>query len=126
MPEPRISSQPDCPQTRQPAPAQAKQRTSTSAEGSVNGKNDGRKRIAAPGPNISRAKSSSVPLRSPMEILASTARPSTWWNIGECVLSESRRYVLPGQMMRTGGGWAFMARICTGEVWVRSSVSADR
>ena len=93
----------------------------------MNGKNEGRKRMVERGPNISRAKSSSVALRSAMVMCRSTASPSTWWNIGEWVESaRSRRYTLPGMMMRTGGRWAFMARICTGEVWVRSSVSGDR
>ena len=64
MPEPRISSHPVALQMRQPAPLQPKQRTSTSAEGSVNGKKDGRKRIRLSAPNSSRANSSSVPLRS--------------------------------------------------------------
>ena len=52
MPEPRISSQPDCLQKRQPSPPHLKHSTSTSAEGSVNGKNDGRKRSRERGPNI--------------------------------------------------------------------------
>ncbi len=33
-----------------------------------------------------------------------TTSPSTCWNIGECVMSPSRRNTLPGQMMRTSGG----------------------
>ena len=91
MPEPRISSQPPCLQSRQPSPWQTKHSTSTSAEGSVNGKNEGRKRIRERGPNISRANSSSVPLRSAIVIARSTASPSTWWNIGECVMSTTSR-----------------------------------
>ena len=43
----------------------------------------------------SRANSSSVPLRSAMDTSRSTARPSTWWNIGEWVMSASRRYTRP-------------------------------
>ena len=58
MPEPRISSQPPCLQKRQPSPPHLKQSTSTSAEGSVNGKNDGRKRRRERAPNICSAKSS--------------------------------------------------------------------
>src|SRR5690349_22833954 len=38
-------------------------RRSTSAEGSVNGKYDGRKRVSIPAPNIDAAKWSSEPLR---------------------------------------------------------------
>src|SRR2546422_804046 len=91
MPEPRISSQPPCLQSRQPWPWQTKQSMSTSAEGSVNGKNDGRKRIRDSGPNISRANSPSVPLRSAIVTLRSTASPSTWWNIGECDASATSR-----------------------------------
>ena len=45
MPQPAISSQPVCLQTRQPAPPQNTQHMSTSADGSVNGKYDGRSRI---------------------------------------------------------------------------------
>ena len=36
-----------------------------------------------------------------------TTSPSTCWNIGTCVTSLSRRNTLPGQMMRTSGGWSF-------------------
>ena len=32
-------------------------------------------------------------------MFSSTASPSTWWNIGVCVASESRRYILPGITM---------------------------
>ena len=42
MPAPNISIQPVPLQTRQPAPLQAEQDTSTSTDGSVNGKKDGR------------------------------------------------------------------------------------
>ena len=45
MPQPEISSQPVCLQMRQPAPSQNTQDMSTSADGSVNGKYDGRSRI---------------------------------------------------------------------------------
>ena len=45
MPQPEISSQPVCLQMRQPAPSQNTQLMSTSADGSVNGKYDGRSRI---------------------------------------------------------------------------------
>ncbi len=50
-----------------------------------------------------------------------TTMPSTWWNIGVCVMSESQRYTRPGAMIASGGSCARMARICTGEVCVRSS-----
>ena len=125
MPEPRISSQPSL-HTRQPTPPHRKQTTSASAEGSVNGKNEGRNRSRERGPNICCANSSSVALRSAMVTCRSTASPSTWWNMGECVMSASRRYTVPGKMKRTGGRRAFMVLICTGEVWVLSSVSGDR
>ena len=42
-------------------------------------------------PMQARAKASSVPLRSASVMSSSTARPSTWWNIGVCVASLSRR-----------------------------------
>ena len=44
-PQPSTSSQPVCLQTRQPAPLQNTHSMSTSADGSVNGKYDGRKRM---------------------------------------------------------------------------------
>src|SRR5438132_1082083 len=110
MPEPRISSHPPCLQSRQPAPSQTKQSTSTSAEGSVNGKNDGRKRIRDAGPNIWRANSASVPLRSPIVMARSTASPSTWWNIGECdMTATSRRRPCRG---RTSAAAAAASRFC--------------
>ena len=54
---------------------------------------------------------------------SSTSRPSTWWNIGVCVASESMRYTRPGAMTASGrrSRAARSARICTGEVCVRSS-----
>ena len=52
---------------------------------------------------------------------SSTTRPSTWWNIGVCVASESRRYTLPRQSTETGGRCCSMTRTCTGEVCVRRS-----
>ena len=81
----------DCVHARHPPPPHRKQSTSTSAEGSVNGKNDGRNRILERGPNISCAKRLSVPLRSAIVTSRSTARPSTCWNIGECVRSATSR-----------------------------------
>ncbi|CRM76575.1 hypothetical protein [Pseudomonas sp. 22 E 5] len=65
-----------------------------------------------------------VPLRSAKLMSRSTSRPSTWWNIGEWVISESLRYTRPGQTMRIGGLFASMVRTCTGEVWVRNSMFA--
>ena len=50
MPAPKISIQPAPLHTRQPLPPQAEQDTSTSTLGSVNGKNDGRKRTFVSGP----------------------------------------------------------------------------
>ena len=68
-------------------PAHSTQLMSTSADGSVNGKYDGRSRILR-----SRSKNAS---RNPCSIAfmlanvtpSATTRPSTWWNIGECVTS---------------------------------------
>ena len=48
-----------------------------------------------------------VPLRSASVIPGPTTSPSTCWNIGEWVMSSSRRKTFPGQMMRTSGGCGF-------------------
>ena len=90
-----ISSQPECLQERQPLPPQSSQLTSTSMLGSVNGKKCGRTRMSRSPPKNSRVKCATVPLRSARVMPSSTTRPSTWWNIGVCVASESRRYTLP-------------------------------
>ena len=89
MPAPSTSIQPVPLHIRQPSPWQFAQVRSTSADGSVNGKNDGRKRVRMPSPYIWRANSSSVPFRSPMVMFSSMTRPSIWWNTGECVASAS-------------------------------------
>jgi hypothetical protein len=53
---------------------------------------------------------------------SSTARPSIWWNTGLCVASSvSVRKHLPGLTTYSGSGLVSMARICTGEVCVRST-----
>ena len=62
MPQPRISIQPVPEQTSQPVPLQVWQVTSTSAEGSVNGKKLGRRRISTSGENSRRRKASERPL----------------------------------------------------------------
>ena len=64
------------------------------------------------------------PLRSASVMSSSTASPSIWWNWGVCVASESGRYTRPGITTYSGGGWASIARICIGEVCVRSTVSS--
>ena len=48
-------------------------------------------------------------------------QPLDLMKIGECVASWSQRKVRPGTMMRIGGCCASIVRICTGEVWVRST-----
>ncbi len=59
-------------------------------------------------------------------IPSATARPSIWWNIGRWVASiVSRRKALPGTATKIGGPWASIARICIGEVWVRSITSSS-
>ena len=45
MPQPPSSIHPICEQTRQPAPSQKMQLIASSADGSVNGKKSGRKRV---------------------------------------------------------------------------------
>ncbi len=73
-------------------------RRSSSALGSVNGKNAGRQRVSTASPNMARAKWSSVPLRWAMVRPSSMAMPSSWWNTGVCVASSSSvRKTLPGQ-----------------------------
>ncbi|MOA60556.1 hypothetical protein D3C78_1854630 [compost metagenome] len=77
--------------TRQPLPEHITHCMSTSADGSVKGKNDGRKRTPSGFSKNTRRNSSMVPLRSAKLMFSSTSRPSTWWNIGEWVISESQR-----------------------------------
>ena len=92
---------PQPPHSIQPAPPFfCGNHRSISALGSVNGKNDGRRRVRASGPKIACAKWSSVPLRLAIVRPLSTARPSTWWNTGVCVASSSSvRNTLPGHAM---------------------------
>ncbi len=53
---------------------------------------------------------------------SSTASSSIWWNTGLCVASSvSVRKHLPGLPTYSGSGRVSMARICTGEVCVRST-----
>ena len=56
MPQPPSSIQPDPEQVRQPAPPQIGQVTSNSADGSVNGKYDGRSRECMSGPKKARGE----------------------------------------------------------------------
>src|SRR6185437_3404722 len=122
MPQPSNSIQPECLHLRQPLPPQKMQLICTSALGSVNGKNEGKNRVLTDEPNSAFIAWSSVPFRSLKVTLASTQSPSTWWKIGECVASAaSLRCTLPGMTIRTGGGCCSIVRICTGDVWVRSS-----
>src|SRR5437763_5088336 len=117
MPEPPSSIHPLCLQMRHALPPQNGHDRYTSALGAVNGKNDGWKRVFTDEPNSALHMWSSVPFRSLNVMLVSTARHSSWWNIGECVASAaSRRCTFPGQTMRSGGGDCIMARICTGDV----------
>src|SRR5256885_7358754 len=78
MPEPRISIQPVCLQVAQPPPVppQIWHCTSISADGSVNGKNDGRNRTRVSAVKKRRAKEARVALKSTKLIPSSTARPS--------------------------------------------------
>src|SRR4029079_11756944 len=73
MPQPRISIQPVCEQVGQPPPPQAAQVTSTSAEGSVKGKNEGRSRTSVVGEKSRLQNASSVPFRWPKVIPSATA-----------------------------------------------------
>ena len=111
----------------QPLPLQIWHCTSTSADGSVNGKNDGRNRAT-----VSRAKNrlrkKSIPaLKSTKVTPSSTTRPSICSKTGECEASNvSRRYTCPGTTMRMGGGYCSMMCACMGDVCVRSSRRGPR
>ena len=103
-PQPPHSIQPSPRQVRQcstvvdRAAAHEAAQVDLGADGSVNGKYDGRNRVVIPSPNSAAAKWSSVPLRCAMVMPSSTTRPSTWWNIGLCVASYSSvRKTRPGQ-----------------------------
>src|SRR5207302_5773080 len=105
MPEPRISIQPVCLQVAHPAPLQIWHCTSISADGSVNGKNDGRNRTRVSAVKKRRAKVARVALKSTKLSPSSTARPSICSNTGEWDASNgSRRYTWPGMTTRMGGG----------------------
>ena len=65
MPQPPSSSQPDLEQVRQPEPSQIGQVMSNSADGSVNGKYDGRSREWIARPKYAVVNASIVPARSP-------------------------------------------------------------
>src|SRR5690606_10483971 len=81
---------PQPPHSIQPAPPFfCGNHRSISADGSVNGKNAGRRRVRASGPNMARANASSVPTRLAMVSPLSTAMPSTWWKTGVCVWSSA-------------------------------------
>ena len=65
---------------------------SISADGSVNGKNEGLKRScrSSLSKNV-RQKSVNTAFRSLKLTFSPIHRPSHWWNIGECVASLSTR-----------------------------------
>src|SRR6201993_657796 len=123
IPHPSTSIHPVCLHGRHgstprfPLPPQIKQVTYSSALGSVNGKNEGRKCVFTLDPNRAFMAGSRVPLRSPNVMLLSTASPSVWLNIGEWLASGgSLRCTVPGITMRIGGGIFSIVRICTGDV----------
>src|ERR1700676_5714675 len=91
MPQPAISSQPVCLQTRQPSPRHSTQLMSTSAEGSVNGKYDGRSRIDSCCSKNPSMKRCSVDLRFAKLTFWSTYSPSTWGNLGGGLPPETPR-----------------------------------
>src|SRR6266699_3341724 len=74
-----------------PVPPQKGQETSNSTLGSVNGKYLGRKRVFTLGPKNCFTKYSMVPVKSQKVMSESTASPSTWWNMKECVASGLSR-----------------------------------
>ena len=72
---------------------------SNSADGSVNGKYDGRKRDEKPGPKNASVNAWMQPARWANVMPLSTTSPSSWWNTGMCVASGvSRRNTRPGAM----------------------------
>ena len=96
MPQPPHSIQPSDEQTRHgsppgsaEAPRHSKHCRSSSAEGSVKGKYDGRSRVRIPSPNIASAKWSRAPRRCAMVMPSSTTSPSTWLKTGEWVASRA-------------------------------------
>ena len=91
MPQPRISIQPVPLHAGQPLPWQSWHSTSISADGSVNGKKHGRKRVCVVGAKKRCAKWISVALRSTKEIPSSTASPSICANTGACDASKGSR-----------------------------------
>ena len=91
MPAPPSSTQPVFEHTPQPAPSQNTHVIANSTDGSVNGKNDGRKRALTFGPNSAWMNASMVPSRSPSVMPSSTASPSIWWNTGEWRASSVSR-----------------------------------
>jgi hypothetical protein len=62
-------------QALQPLPPQMRHETSTSADGSVKGKKEGRKRVRVSAPKKRRANSAMVALKSTKVIPSSTASP---------------------------------------------------
>src|SRR6266550_3877029 len=91
MPEPRISIQPVCLQAAQPEPPQIWHCTSISADGSVNGKYDGRNRTLVVGEKMRRTNVASVALKSTNVMPSSTTRPSICSNTGEWEASNGSR-----------------------------------
>ena len=96
---------------------------SNSADGSVNGKYDGRRRLVNSEPKYALVNASIVPARSPNVMPRSTTSPSIWWNTGMCVASAvSRRKTRPGHdRVDRRRPVVSITRICTGDVCVRST-----
>jgi len=78
-------------QAGQPVPWHSWHSTSTSADGSVNGKNDGRKRTFTPAAKKRRAKKVIAALRSTKLMPSSTHSPSICVNTGACEASNGSR-----------------------------------
>ncbi len=85
-----------------PCPSQNTQDMSTSADGSVKGKYEGRRRIARSCSKNACRKPCSTAFMLAKLTSSPTTSPSSWWNIGECVMSESLRYTRPGAMTASG------------------------
>ncbi len=103
------------------SPPERLQPTSTSIEGSVKGKKDGRNRVLTSSTSKKACQEFlQDPLQVPEVAVAVDDEPFTDGTIGVWVASESQRLGPPGMdhADRRASGFPWV-RICTGEVWVR-------
>ena len=127
IPPPSSSiDQPVFPQDGQPSPLHLGQVTSTSRDGSVNGKWWGRYLRFISSPNISLINVSKVDFRFAIDTFSSTTKHSNWWNIGEWVASTSSFLnTLPADTIFIGSFPSFITLICMLDVWGRRRISSS-